>query len=299
MTVCIAALCWDSRMSGHLVVGAADRMLSAPDTEYEPSQSKIWSITKSIVAVGSGDTELLTELLEHIIQVVRKREQRRPGTHWELEEVARLYQAEYKRAAAARAEAKILAPLGLTMNSFRSQQKEMSDSLALQIATELWNFRLPDVEVIFTGTDLKGTHIYSSDNGSLAWRDGIGFAAIGAGSPHANSQMMFRGHSKWSGLSDTLLLVYSAKKRAEAAPGVGRTTDMFAIGPGIDSIFSIPSHLLGRLETLYQETQRKAEKAIEKSRRGIEQYLAELEEETKKTTQQQATTEQPASKSGL
>jgi hypothetical protein len=42
---------------------------------------------------------------------------------------------------------------------------------------------------------------------------------------------MLAGHSPFSSSPETLLLTYLAKKRSEIAPGVGKGTDMFIIGP--------------------------------------------------------------------
>ena len=288
MTVGIAALCLDPS-GGLMVIGAADRMLSVPDTEYEPAQHKVWTISTSIAAVWAGDTELVTELLTAVTEIVRKRIERHPHTWWEVENVARVYQSQYRRVAARRSESRILSPLRLTGETFISRQKEMNDSLVLQVAADLWNFQLPTAEIIFTGTDHKGTHIYSSINGDLAWRNAVGFAAVGSGASHANSQMMFRRHSKWTGVPDTLFSVHSAKRRAEVAPGVGKATDMFVIGPSLGSFFLIPEPLLNQLDTVYQGAQQATDKAIEEARQGIASYLEKLEADSAKNQTQEAT----------
>jgi hypothetical protein len=283
MTVCIAAMCWDQPRKGHMVVVAADRMMTAGAIEYEPAQSKIWSLTSSIAAVGAGDADLLTELMTPIINAVQKRAEEDPGTWWELEEVAKLYQDHYARVSAQHAERQILAPLGLSMETFVSRQKEMADSLLRQVAAQLLAFRLSDdgIDVIFAGTDHKGTHIFASRDGEMAWCDGIGFAAIGAGSPHADSQLMFQGHSKWKGVPETLLLVYSAKKRAEVAPGVGKATDMFIIGPALGSFLQIPDAALNKLDSFYSGMSQATDRGIKKARQQVRRYLEQIEEDAK------------------
>ena len=49
MTVCIATITSGS------VIGAADRLNTAGDVQYEPETSKIYSISNSIAAMTSGD----------------------------------------------------------------------------------------------------------------------------------------------------------------------------------------------------------------------------------------------------
>lgn len=58
MTVCIVTM----TRSG-TVLGAADRMKTAGDAEYEPETSKIFKITNSIAAMTSGDSAFQGEIL--------------------------------------------------------------------------------------------------------------------------------------------------------------------------------------------------------------------------------------------
>ena len=69
MTVCIAAICDE----GTMVAGASDRMITAADIEFEPPQPKIWPLTNSIIAMYSGDTSFLTEVLQGVERDVRTR----------------------------------------------------------------------------------------------------------------------------------------------------------------------------------------------------------------------------------
>ncbi len=125
-----------------------------------------------------------------------------------------------------------------------SRQQEMAPELVRQLATELINFVPPRVATIFAGIDAFGAHIYSAQNGDVTCQDGVGFAAIGAGYWHADSQFMFAGHTRTRPMPETLLLSYSAKKRAEVAPGVGEGTDMFFIGPALGSYTLVGEHVL-------------------------------------------------------
>jgi hypothetical protein len=130
----------------------------------------------------------------------------------------------------------------------------MAPQLVNDIAKELLDFPMPEAETIVTGTDEHGAHIFVIANGELSCRDNVGFAAIGVGYWHANSYLMFAGHTRAKLLPETLLAAYSAKRRAEVAPGVGPATDMFMVGLGklLGSYTPVASILIDTLEHIYQ-----------------------------------------------
>jgi hypothetical protein len=59
--------------------------------------------------------------------------------------------------------------------------------------------------------------------------DVIGYAAIGSGAIHALQSMIGFQHNAGAEFSETAFRVFASKRRAEAAPGVGRDTDMAVI----------------------------------------------------------------------
>ena len=86
--------------------------------------------------------------------------------------------------------------------------------------------------------------IFVVRDGYLSCEDVVGFASVGSGSRHAESQMMLARHAWNADLDPTLLTTYLAKKRAEVAPGVGTETDMFMItGPGNN--FALSATVMG------------------------------------------------------
>ncbi|HEY2391883.1 MAG TPA: hypothetical protein VGK22_11980 [Candidatus Angelobacter sp.] len=149
----------------------------------------------------------------------------------------------------------------------------MKESLVLRISTELINFSMPSVATIFTGSDDEGTHIYIAEGGSIQCRDTIGFAAIGAGRWHANSQFMFAQHSRFTPAPETLLLTYAAKKRSEVAPGVGKETDMFIVGRKLGSYARIDVSTLNDLEKMYKARVAREKRASEKANKEVIAYV--------------------------
>jgi hypothetical protein len=135
---------------------------------------------------------------------------------------------------------------------------------------------MPAVETIVAGVDLTGPHIYVVTNRGITCNDAAGFAAIGVGYWHANSQFMFAEHARSKTMAQTLLLAYAAKRRAEVAPGVGEATDMFMIGPTVGSYFKIGDHVLGKLKEIYIETRKRANTSQQLSNKEVERYVEEL-----------------------
>jgi hypothetical protein len=164
----------------------------------------------------------------------------------------------------------------LNRETFVTRQALMNSDLVVKLATELINFRPPDVAAIIAGLDSTGPHIYVAQNSDVTCQDGVGFASIGAGHWHANSQFMFAGHTRQTPAPETLLTIYSAKRRAEVAPGVGREgTDMFFI-PALGEYAPIGSHVLVELETIYKAAQKKQSSIAKQSRGKIYEFFERI-----------------------
>lgn len=260
MTVCVAALC----DRGTVVVGAADRMLTSGDIEFEPPQTKVMNLTSSISALVAGDASFQAEILFKVQAEVAARVQASPTVWLTVEEVSQMYVRDYNSARFKRAENAVLAPLGMDGTSFVNNQQRMSPQLVDKLAAEIINFSVSDAAVIFAGVDNDGAHIYTVQNGVVSCNDVVGFSAIGAGAWHADSQLMFAAHTKWRVFGETLLLTYSAKKRSEVAPGVGAATDMFVIGPTLCSYTAIGDHVLQKPGKDLQGRRNKATKGAAK-----------------------------------
>ncbi|MCG2771968.1 MAG: hypothetical protein L6277_07765, partial [Desulfobacterales bacterium] len=271
VTVCVAAMC-----GSDTIIGASDRMLTTGDIQFEPHQSKIIPVTRSIICMVAGDSAMQAEILQYVQDIVNKRIEAEPQNWWNVRDVAELYDQYYNEARLKRAEKKILAPLGLDRNTFIDRQKQMDSELVRQLSAEMKYFTPPPISAIFAGIDTSGPHIYVADNENVTCRDLAGFAAIGAGMWHANSQLMFAGHTKSKLLPETLLLIYYAKRRAEVAPGVGEGTDMFMVGPALGSYISVGDHVLAKLKEIYEAQQKREKNASIKANKSMYQYTEEL-----------------------
>ena len=273
MTVCIAAIC---EMNGNpAIIGASDRMLTAGDVQFEPPQQKIFYLTSAIAIMTAGDSAMQAEIIQDVASDVNRRIAAEPDNWWLVRDVAGLYSNYYNRVRLKKAENDVLVPLGLNADTYISRQSEMSDTFIRQVASELYSFDAPHVAAIITGLDPTGAHIYVAHDANLSCVDNVAFASVGIGSGHASSQFMFAAHTKRRPLPETLLLTYSAKKRAEVAPGVGEATDMFIIGPRLGTSISVPTFLLELLEETYQEAREEQRKLVQKSEGKISAFFKE------------------------
>jgi len=251
-------------------------MLTAGDVEFEPAQSKVWEFTSSVAALFAGDAALQAEVLQLVDRDVKARVQAEPNNWWLVKDIAALYSRYYGEIRIKKSATMLLSPLGLDHNTFFTRQREMSESLVRQLATEMINFSMPTVGTIFVGIDPEGAHIYIAHGADVECADNVGFAAIGIGRWHANSQFMFAQHNRSRPFPETLLLTYAAKKRAEVSPGVGEGTDVFMIGPALGSYAKVYPHVVASLEKMYKANRARERRASLKANKEVNEYVGNL-----------------------
>ena len=228
MTVCAAAIC----MAGtqQMLLGISDRMLTSGDIEFETGQTKVFGFSPNIFAQFAGDSDAHFAVATETHLAVLKNGISSVG------EVARLYAQNALSLRRRRAEGIHLAPLGLDTETFISRQQELLPELALSLAERLENEVL-GLEAIIAGVDASGPHIYSvggppglEEHHQAVCRDMPGFWAIGSGARQFETMFMYQRYYRFCPFLDALLLMYSAKRRAEVSPGVGSATDVLVLG---------------------------------------------------------------------
>lgn len=265
MTVCIAAICsWnygpkEKQIPGAAVLAITDRMITVGDTEYEPSQQKVGRLTSSSWVLIAGDYSI------HSQAILDARKQ--VGTNAaDTRNVATIYGGCLQKIRLKAAEDEILAPLGLNMDTFIAQQREMSPSLVDSLATQLQHYSGEGVEALVVGMDSNSANLYYVDHrGTVHCFNDVGFAAIGLGAWHARSQLMQARYVNTVPFIRALAIAYGAKKTAEVAPGVGEETDIQIIFPsGIEPLFPRVKDKLGEVYEQYiRDRQPLVEHAIE------------------------------------
>ena len=272
MTVCVATLCQFG------ILGASDRMLTSGDVEFEPETAKIYPLTSSIAAMVAGDSALQSEIYLALSKIIGGRVESDPNTWLLVKDIAYLYRDVRQAIRRKRAEQALLSPLGLDCDGFVSRQSAMAKDFVTRITEEIVNFSLPSTETIIAGVDGDGSHIYTLINDDIRCDNSVGFSAIGSGYWHANSQLMHARYNFVASLPDSLLLTYIAKRRAEIAPGVGKGTDMFMVGPQLGSYTRINDVVLGQLDRTYETILKKECRGLESGKKEIQKYVARLTE---------------------
>jgi 20S proteasome alpha/beta subunit len=260
MTICVAALFrWDYGLNdvGFGIVTASDRMFTAGDVEFEPNQAKICHLTPRILILVAGELPVHSE-------AIRKLQQTLAGQpNLKVDEVAEIYGSFIRGYRQRQTEQFYLAPHGLTHETFRQHQSEMAPSLVADLVYKI-EHHIVDAEAIVAGSDVTGTHLYHVDcDGFVSYHNDAGFLTIGIGQPHAKSFLMTRGYAKEWAYSSALVAVYSAKKHAEVAPGVGKMTDMRLISR--DGWQVLPEEIFKATDAAYTECEKKITLALHKA----------------------------------
>ena len=224
MTICIAASCEGSKKC---VVGA-DREVTATGLSLEfEHEKKIDTIGQSCAVMAAGDSLLAAEVIEKTRREVIVR------ALSTIQQIAESLAAIYLQCHLERAESVILRPRGLTWGDYQQfGAHRLPLQMHMNIDQLLFNFGLGAVEFLVAGVDENGAHIFRIHYDGIAggswveWCDSLGFRTIGSGGSHAAILLALQRQQKMLPVGETLFNVYSAKKNAEIAPGVGSQTDI-------------------------------------------------------------------------
>jgi hypothetical protein len=254
----------------YLLIAASDRMITAGDIEFEQEQRKIHGLTSSVSVMIAGDLSIQTDILLEVADKVEARVAAEPQNWWKVKDVADLFYERLSALKQRRAKEAILDPLGLDFDKLTSPA--VAPELAEQLAKEVLNFQIPRIEALVIGIDTRA-HIYEVNNDGVTCQDWTGFSSIGAGAWHANSQLMVAGHVKSRTMAETLMLVYTAKRRAEVAPGVGEQTDMIVIGPQLGSTTAVGLEVMNELRDAYGRIRAEADRVRTDANAKISEYI--------------------------
>jgi hypothetical protein len=250
MTVCIAAIC----DSGKAIVVAADRMFTNPglSVEFETEEQKIEQLAARCVALAAGNSVHATEVLE----AVRLRLGGNPNPPFN--QVVTFLQEAYATIRARKAYETIIFPaLGADFQQYRAvgmplpSYLEKQQQVFQQMVMFCQQYTL-GVDFLVAGLDDGGAHLaHVANPGTVSQLQKLGHAAIGSGGGHAMMRLSLAAQSRQRGLLETLADVYSAKKMAEVAPGVGDVTDI-AVVDIAKGIWPCPQPIIDELENTHR-----------------------------------------------
>jgi hypothetical protein len=184
------------------------------------------------------------------------------------------------------AERHVLAPLGLTLDGLLTDPR-LSDTTAAELREDLKAWRLED-ESIIAGFDANGTArlFQVSDPGWATCEDAPGYVAIGSGANHAMAQFMHHQYTREWSTPRALLMVYSAKKRAEVDAYVGKETDLFVIGPGKSIYSHVNPALTKAIEDVYDKAEADDRERFEQVNKQFEEVVNAYFKEQRKAAEQ-------------
>jgi hypothetical protein len=206
------------RLLGSVMFDLLDRLVKTQLDQAELPQSLVEQFPYSVWSIDELEVALQIMQSVGIMSFIAAE----PDNWWMVEDVVDLYIRFRSEAKRKRAEAAILAPLGLDSHSFLANQNSMNSQIVEAISRDLISFEVPSVALIVAGIarDNHGIHphIYSIYDGEIRCDDVVGFSSVGSGSRHAETIFMLAGHGWNSELPETLMLSYSAKKNLRALP---------------------------------------------------------------------------------
>lgn len=266
MTVCVASICQTKRnLDWEVVINAADRMISVGSlVTYEPDQSKIIELTPNesdrALLMIAGATSLQSEIVNTLRQRIRTAK-----TFPAVKEIAEMYCGIYQEIYFRKATSAVLTPQLLTRKMYESQQRKgvVSDRISQGLSQFHDSYRKKEegrVEAIVSGIDGNGAQIYQIKNDDYECRTNDGFAAIGVGGWHSESQFMSKGFVDTWGFNRALFMTFMAKKKAEIAEGISKTTDLGFITHK-EVTMPISPDAIKRLETAYNELEKEVDDA--------------------------------------
>jgi hypothetical protein len=228
MTVCIAAIC----EGGKSIAVAADRMFTNPglSVEFETAERKIEDLASRCIAMAAGDSVFATEVLAAV------RHQLGGNPSPPFDQAAELVRSAYENVRSRKVYQTVIAPVlgadferlraaGMSVPSYLEKQPMVFQQMVMM--SQQFN---PQTDFLVAGVDDAGAHLSHVTNpGVLSQLQKLGHAAIGSGGIHALTRLSLLGQSRQRGLVETLADVYSAKRAAEVAPGVGNATDLAVI----------------------------------------------------------------------
>ncbi len=275
MTVCVAGLInwtYDNGDIRKAIITASDRMLTVGEHEYEPGQRKIGQLSPRILALVSGSITVHAEAMGNTVSHLSAS----PTT--DVGDVAEIYASYVRRYRLREAEQTYLAPLGLDAATFVAAQGTMAPGVVSDLVSQMQSHRI-DAEAIVAGCDDLKAHLYHvDDRGFVTCHTDPGFVSIGIGCNHANAEIMAANFSSWWPLARSALLFYTAKKRAEVAPGVGSETDICLINR--HGMIVLPEPTQQKIADIFQ-------KGVERRKQGEdadEQELLAFFEKNKQPT---------------
>lgn len=243
MTICICAVCDASKR----VVVASDRMMTAGDltVAFEHDVPKINTLTGNCLALTSGPALVHTDLFRLVKASIHA------GATPPISEIVEKVKEEYLKIRSRQIEERFFKVRGFDIKWFNENQRMLNPEIALRLDHQLETYRF-DLSILIAGVDGVGAHVYYVyPPCSSECFDSLGYCGIGTGERHADSTFISYRYAPSFPLESALYITYEAKRKAEIAVGVGKSTDMAIISE--NGIQFIKKEILDKLKETYEK----------------------------------------------
>jgi hypothetical protein len=240
MTQLIAAICDE----GQTVLTVSDRMISTGDMTliFEPDRSKAIPIARNAVLLTSG-TMHEPDLIDDARQLARGKER--------IRDIADVLKEQYQCIRERRIEEEILRPLAgiRSFAEFHQKQSALHEGVLMELNGRIAEFSL-GLTLLLAGYDGQGHVIVIEDPGIWTSWDMVAHAYAGMGNRHVEGVFAWYRYTRAFPLNEALWVAFDAKKRAEAAGGVGKMTDAFVINR--EGIFQLAAATIAELDSIHE-----------------------------------------------
>jgi hypothetical protein len=241
MTQLIAAIC-ENREA---IVLFSDRMVERAGLAFERGVKgkKIANNSMVLTAGTIHEPELIMDVRNEFIRT----------TNPYILDIAKRFAEKYHETRLNRILDQILKPLGFnSIDDFYSKHRILHDSVVSDLMNKIEQFQL-NVHILLAGIDSEAHIYYICDPGTYSSYDEIGFFCPGMGKEQAESTFVWYDYSPEQKLSEALFIAFEAKKRAEAAGSVGKTTDGWIIDK--EGCHVIAQETIDALQKIYEKRQ--------------------------------------------
>jgi len=262
MTQLIAAIC----ENGSKVITVSDRMVSTGDMTLAFEHPRIKAIPVSSKAI------VLTAGTVHEPDLLSQAKEDAKGKE-KLLDIAEVLKEVYQKNREKRIVDEVLRPLaGLkSFSEWHAKQNNLHDSLVMQLNDGVASYNL-GLTLILAGMDERGHIIRIENPGTYSSYDTMTFCCVGMGDRHADNVFAWYRYSDTFALTEALYIAFEAKKRAEMAGGVGRSTDAIIIDK--QGLNQVSQDTIEAMEKIYNERETRSDRA------GFESKITNLNVQT-------------------
>lgn len=243
MTICIGTICDRSRKA----IAISDRMVTAGDLSvaFEHDVPKTEHLFPNCVALTAGPALPHRDLFRKVSSEIHAKAM--PP----ISEIAEKVKEKYAEMRRSRVEDEHFKIRGFTVKDFYENQRRFDPDVVARLETAIEDY-IFNLHVMLLGVDPMGAHIYYIyPPGSGECFDTMGYCSMGTGDRHSDTTFVAYKYTPNFAFKKALYISYEAKKRAEIAAGVGKSTDIAIVDE--NGIVDVPENVIKELQNIYEK----------------------------------------------